>query len=48
VTTLPDKLFAHIIEATTLDQMVEDGQKEHHALLESWADTHNLQQDAQG
>src|SRR5579863_7723778 len=28
--------------------MVEDGQKEHYALLESWADTHNLWQDAQG
>src|SRR5579863_8582124 len=30
VTALPDKIFAHIIEATALDQMVEDGQKEHH------------------
>src|SRR5579863_9323674 len=48
VTALPDKLFARIIEATALDQMVKDGQKEHYALLESWADTHNLQQDAQG
>src|SRR5579863_2557505 len=48
VTALPDKLFARIIEATALDQMVEDGQKEHHTLLESWAGTHNLRQDTQG
>src|SRR5579863_5712597 len=43
---VPKSVRNSIIEATALDQMVEDGQKEHHTLLESWADTHNLRQDA--
>ena len=48
VVALPDKLFARIIEATALDQMVEDAQKDSHSTMKEWASMHNLRQDAQG
>src|SRR5487761_1662692 len=48
VVALPDKLFARIIEAMALDQMVEDAQKDSHSTMKEWAGMHNLRQDAQG
>ena len=45
VVALPDKLFAQIIEATVLDQMVEEAQKDSHSTMKEWASMHNLQQD---
>ena len=42
VVALPDKLFARVIEATALDQMVEEAQIEYHSLLQEWSKVHNL------
>jgi len=39
---LPESIFGRIIEATALDQMVEDEQANHSKLLQSWEKTHNL------
>jgi hypothetical protein len=39
---LPEAMFGRIIEATALDQMVEDEQANHSKLLQSWEKTHNL------
>src|SRR5580698_6939211 len=45
---LPETIFGRIIEATALDQMVEDEQTNHAELLQSWEKTHKLQQNAKG
>jgi hypothetical protein len=39
---LPETIFGRIIEATALDQMVEDKQANHTKLLQSWEKTHKL------
>jgi RNase H-like domain found in reverse transcriptase len=43
MTALPEAMFGRIIEATTLDQMVEDEQMDQSKLLKEWEMTHNLQ-----
>ena len=42
VVALPDKLFAQIIEAMALNQMVEEAQKDSHPTMKEWASIHNL------
>jgi Integrase zinc binding domain len=48
LTALPEAMFGRIIEATALDQMVEDEQMDQSTLLKDWEMTHNLQQDTKG
>jgi hypothetical protein len=45
---LPETIFGRIIEATALDQMVEDEQENHTELLRSWEKTHKLRQNPNG
>ena len=45
---LPESIFGQIIEATVLDQMVEDEQQNQATLLQNWEMTHKIQQDAKG
>jgi hypothetical protein len=42
LTALPEAMFRRIIEATALDQMVEDKQMDQSTLLKDWERTHNL------
>jgi hypothetical protein len=42
MTALPKAMFGRIIEATALDQMVEDEQMNQSTLIKDWETTHNL------
>jgi hypothetical protein len=46
VTVLPDKLFVHAIEISSLETCVWDAQLENHTLMEQWGGEYQIEEDA--